>query len=153
MFLKNRAVRRVRLCATNGALIVGFRMRLTTFILRSILLTDFPCSITATAYGDFAMLMTIFYVLFFVVGLYVLTATVLLSIARIEKGANGKLILDPNSWHFKVAYPFKRFKILDLVDELREARREKYGEKGASGERYAQRCLVCVIARASVSTR
>ena len=39
-------------------------------------------------------------------GFYALAAMVFLLVARLQKDATGNLLLNPNSWHFKVAYPF-----------------------------------------------
>ena len=50
-----------------------------------------------------------FYGLASVVVLYVLTATVFLLVAKIRKDEKGNLVLDPNSWHFKISYPFIKF--------------------------------------------
>ncbi len=51
---------------------------------------------------------------------YAFTAMVFLSVARIEKSANGKLILDPDSWHFKVAYPFARDKVVKAIRKIKK---------------------------------
>lgn len=42
-------------------------------------------------------------------GVYVLTVLALLVIIRLKKDERGDPILDSNSWHFKMAYPFRRF--------------------------------------------
>lgn len=42
-------------------------------------------------------------------GLYVGTAAVFLAVARLEKRADGTLILDPKSRHFKITFPFRKF--------------------------------------------
>ena len=39
---------------------------------------------------------------------YLVNVLVLLALARIERDENGKLLLDTGSWHFKLAYPFKK---------------------------------------------
>ncbi|MBI3020332.1 MAG: hypothetical protein HYY60_03350 [Parcubacteria group bacterium] len=69
------------------------------------------------------MWLTILYVVLSLIALYVLTATVFLATVRIEKGANGKLILDPNAWHFKVVSPLKRRELMAAIQDLKEARR------------------------------
>lgn len=48
--------------------------------------------------------------------LYALTTLVVLCFARIEKEPDGTPILDTNSWHFKVAYPCKRYDLLFIKD-------------------------------------
>jgi len=58
-----------------------------------------------------------FYVLVSLGGLYILTATVFLLTARIEKDKDGDLILDPDSWHFKLSFPFLKFS-LRAVEKL-----------------------------------
>lgn len=40
--------------------------------------------------------------------LHTITVAVIFLLARIKKDAEGNYILDPNSWHFRLAYPFKR---------------------------------------------
>lgn len=47
--------------------------------------------------------------------LYAFTATIFLFLARLEKNAEGKLVVDPDSWHFKVAYPMGRAKVLEAL--------------------------------------
>jgi len=59
------------------------------------------------------------YLLLSLAVLYVVTATVFLLIARIEKDKDGILILDPESRHFKMSYPFLKFKKWQ-VEELSE---------------------------------
>ncbi len=44
-----------------------------------------------------------------VIGLYIITATIFLLLAKISKDDDGYLILDPESWHFKMAFPIARY--------------------------------------------
>ena len=53
------------------------------------------------------LLTALFWILGGFAALYVTTATVFLLTAKIEKGTNGQRYFDPNSWHFKLAYPRK----------------------------------------------
>lgn len=46
-----------------------------------------------------------------VIGLYIAAAAAFMLSARLKKDADGNLILDPESWHFKAAYPFRKFNI------------------------------------------
>lgn len=39
--------------------------------------------------------------------LYAITATFFLLTAKLEKDKDGYLVLDPQSWHFKLAFPFR----------------------------------------------
>ncbi|MBI1998732.1 MAG: hypothetical protein HYS73_00135 [Parcubacteria group bacterium] len=60
------------------------------------------------------------FILYFVlppVALYAFTATIFLFLVQLEKNADGKLVLDPDSWHFKVAYPFARYKVKDALEK------------------------------------
>lgn len=65
----------------------------------------------------YTILYYIFYVLVSLGGLYIVTTTILLLIARIEKDKDGDLILDPDSWHFKLTFPFVKFHLY-LVERL-----------------------------------
>lgn len=44
-----------------------------------------------------------------ILGLYVITASVFLSLARININPEGNLTLDPNSRHFRITFPAKRY--------------------------------------------
>jgi hypothetical protein len=50
------------------------------------------------------------YLLLSFVALYVLTATIFLLVAKIERHKEGYLILDPESRHFKMSYPILKFR-------------------------------------------
>lgn len=43
-----------------------------------------------------------------ILALHTVTVVIVFLLARIKKDAEGNYILDPNSWHFRLAYPFKR---------------------------------------------
>lgn len=61
----------------------------------------------------------ILYAVLFLVALYAFTATIFLFLAQLEKDEKGKLFIDPDSWHFKVAYPIGRYKVLDALNALK----------------------------------
>jgi len=50
--------------------------------------------------------------------LYVLTTTVLLFFAKFKKNEKDDLILDPDSWHFKLSYPIltRKFDSYDIIE-------------------------------------
>ena len=48
--------------------------------------------------------------------LYFITATVFLLVARIKKDKDGNLILDSNSRHFKLSYPFLKFQPKSFIE-------------------------------------
>ncbi len=53
-----------------------------------------------------------------VIGIYILTVFILLALIRLKKDENDNLIIDHNSWHFKMAYPV-RSGDPDFVDFLK----------------------------------
>ena len=62
--------------------------------------------------------MTAFLWVFGVIAFYFLAAGSLLLAARLERDEDGNLVIDSNSWHFKVAYPYKRHLTYEL-DQLK----------------------------------
>ncbi len=51
--------------------------------------------------------------------LHILTISVAILTSKIEKDAEGNLVLDPNCWHFKAAYPLRRYNN-NFLEELKK---------------------------------
>ena len=58
--------------------------------------------------------------------LHILSAVILLTFGRLKKEPDGTLILDHDSWHFKIAYPFKRYEFDRYKKDNRENRYDYY---------------------------
>lgn len=70
----------------------------------------------------FTIALDVLYIVLGIVGFYILATIVFFSLVRIEKDEKGNLILDLDSWHFKFAYPLKKFKIKKAVEALERTR-------------------------------
>lgn len=66
--------------------------------------------------------LNVFYVVLGIMGFYAIAAVGFFNLIRIEKDEKGNLILDLDSWHFKFAYPLKKFKIKEALNTLEYVR-------------------------------